>query len=70
MMLSTKYMQHIVSFNLNFPTVEEYEMRKELFGEIDAFIELHNSTESNFTLGHNMFSTMTEAEKMTNNKEN
>jgi len=63
MMLSTKYMQHIVSFNLNFPTVEEYEMRKELFGEIDAFIELHNSTESNFTLGHNMFSTMTEDEK-------
>ena len=63
MMLNSKYIAHIVNNNINMASVEDYEMRKEIFAEVDAFITMHNNTESSFKLGHNQFSTMTDEEK-------
>lgn len=61
--INVKFMDHIVKMGHQYDTVEEYTMRRNIFEEIDAFIELHNQTNASFTLGHNQFSTMTEAEK-------
>lgn len=61
--LNAKFMDHIVSFGKQYKSVEEYEMRRDLFQQTDDFITLHNQTNANFTLGHNQFSTMTEEEK-------
>ena len=61
--MATKFMEHIIKFDLSMPTVEEYNMRRELFESADFLIETHNSTNASFTLGHNKFSHMTEAEK-------
>jgi C1A family cysteine protease len=63
-MLSAKFMEHIVTFGQQYHTVEEYEMRRDLFSQVDDFITLHNQTNASFMLGHNQFSTMTEAEKV------
>ena len=61
--IATKFMEHIIKFDLSMPTVEEYNMRRELFESADYLINLHNSTNASFTLGHNKFSHMTEEEK-------
>ena len=60
---ATKFMEHIIKFNKHFLTVEEYDLRRSIFEEVDAFIEEHNTSNANFTVAHNHFSTMTEAEK-------
>jgi C1A family cysteine protease len=62
--MNAKFMEHIVTFAKDFKSVEEYEMRRDLFEQNDMFIELHNQTNASFTLGHNQFSTMTEDEKI------
>jgi len=61
--MNAKFMEHIVTFGKEYKSVEEYEMRRDLFEQWDQFIELHNQTNASFTLGHNQFSTMTEDEK-------
>jgi len=61
--MNAKFMEHIVAFNKVYKTVEEFEMRHELFSAWDQMIEEHNASNANFTLGHNQFSTMTEDEK-------
>jgi len=61
--LNTKFFQHIAEFGHQYGSVEEYETRRALFAEVDSAIAAHNMTNSSFTLGHNQFSTMTEAEK-------
>jgi len=61
--LNAKFMEHIVKFGKQYKSVEEYETRRAIFAEWDNFVELHNQTNASFTLGHNQFSTMTEAEK-------
>lgn len=61
--LNAKFMEHIVSMGNQFRSVEEYEMRRGIFAEVDDFITLHNQTNASFTVGHNQFSTMTEEEK-------
>lgn len=56
-------MGHIITFGRQYSDVEEYEIRRSIFEENDAFINLHNSSNASFTLGHNQFSDMTEGEK-------
>ena len=52
----------MVAEGLSFGTKEEYEFRFELYQKKDAEIREWNEKQSSFVLGHNMFSTMTEAE--------
>jgi len=60
--LRDKFAAHIEAEGLSFGTREEYEFRYELFKTKDADINYWNNKQSSFRLGHNMFSTMTEAE--------
>lgn len=61
--IASKFMSHIITFGRRYTDVEEYEMRREIFSEIEDYINLHNSSNASFTLGHNQFSDMTEGEK-------
>ena len=61
--MAGKFLEHVATTGLTLPTVDDYNMRRALFEEVDAFINLHNASNSSFTLGHNQFSTMTEQEK-------
>ena len=58
-----KYVQFMAENNRSFLTSEEFEARHAIFAENDALIEEHNSSNANFTLGHNFFSDLTEDEK-------
>lgn len=61
--LHEKFMYHIEQEGLNFGTKEEFLFRFDLFQQMDQEIERINAENSSFTVGHNMFSTMTQAEK-------
>jgi len=61
--IASKFMSHIITFGRQYGSVDEYEMRRELFAEVDDFVNFHNSANVNFTLGHNQFSDMTQGEK-------
>lgn len=50
------FMKHMSDFNLNFNTTEEFNFRFRIFSEIDRLIQ---NNYSNFTLGHNLYSTWT-----------
>lgn len=58
-----KFMQHVADFGLSYGTIEEFNFRKVLFDVVEAEIELHNASDASFTLGHNAFSTWTDAER-------
>ena len=63
MSIAGKFMSHLIEMGQGYATTEEYHMRRAIFEETDAFIELHNSSNASFMLGHNKFSTMTKEEK-------
>ena len=65
-----KFMQHVSEYGLSFATMEEFSMRKAIFEIHDAFIEVENREQTSYKVGHNKFSTWTDAEraKLRNNR--
>jgi len=61
--LEASFLTHISNEGLSFGTRAEYEFRFKLFQATDAEITRQNSEQDSYTLGHNMFSTMTSDEK-------
>ena len=57
------YMQFVSTFNKFYDTVEEFNMRKELYIASEAAIQAQNSKTSGYTAGHNQLSDWT-AEEM------
>lgn len=57
-----KFITHIGQFGLNFKTIEEFNLRKGIFEVVDAVIVSTNLEGNNYTLGHNKYSTNTQAE--------
>lgn len=60
--LQEKFYNHMEMEGLSYGTKEEFDFRFEIFQKKDAEIEYWNNNQSDFKLGHGMFSTMTEAE--------
>jgi len=60
---TSKYMQYMAEHGKSYLTKEEFQARKALFAAADEFVESHNQTNANFTVGHNKFSDMSESEK-------
>ena len=61
--LDYAFMRHVVTFNLDFQTTEEFNFRQTLFAAKDQEIKSWNSTPGQtHTLGHNQFSHWTKAE--------
>jgi len=60
--LHEQFAAHMEAEGLSFGTKEEYQFRLELFQKKDAEIKFWNNQQDSYRLGHNMFSTMTEAE--------
>lgn len=57
------FLQYITKFGKSYTTVEEFNLRMELFAKTDAFINKHNSLlGSGYRMGHNKFSDFTETE--------
>ncbi len=61
-MQSFDYLSHMAKFNRSFNDVEEFAMRLDQFSFVHNYIQEHNATGANFTLGHNQFSDWTHAE--------
>jgi len=57
-----KFIQHSAKFGLSWNSIEEYEFRKNIFANMDAFIEQHNATKDTWTAAHNKLSTWTQDE--------
>jgi cathepsin L len=60
--LHQSFIQHISEYGLSYGTKEEYNFRLSLFAQKDAEINEINASQDSFTVGHNMFSTWTQAE--------
>jgi len=58
-----KFANHVGKYGLSFSTAEEYYMRAQIFQENDDYINETNALYDNFELGHNKFSTYTDAER-------
>ena len=59
-----KFNQYLENFGKSYGTQEEYDLRKQIFSEIDTKIEIWNSDSTKtHKLIHNKFSDMTESEK-------
>jgi C1A family cysteine protease len=56
------FIQHVATMNLTYATVAEFEARKAIFVQRDEMIKELNESQSSFTVGHNEFSTWTNAE--------
>merc|ERR1712166_16 len=66
--VQTKFMEHVANYGISYGTQEEYDFRMQIFSAKDADYAAINADPLNtFTVGHNMFSTMTrdEAKRMT-----
>jgi C1A family cysteine protease len=60
---NTKFMEHVAEQGLNFGTQEEYLFRQAIFEAKDKENdEINANPENTFTVGHNQFSTWTDAE--------
>ena len=58
-----RFIHHVAEMNLSYATVEEFEARKDIFKWRDAIFEEHNAMpENTYTVGHNQYSTWTNAE--------
>jgi cathepsin L len=57
-----KFVGHMNDFGLGYATQEEFEFRMGLYAKKDTMIKEHNAGNHSFTLGHNQFSTYTDAE--------
>ena len=61
--VETRFMEHVANYGISYGTQEEYTLRMGLFAKRDAaYNEINNDPENTFTVGHNMFSTMTDYE--------
>jgi len=59
------FINHMAEFGLSYATKEEYEFRMGIFATLDAtYSEINANPENTFEVGHNQFSTMTDAEFM------
>jgi C1A family cysteine protease len=56
------FIQHVATMNLTYATVAEFEARKEIFVQRDAMFKEINASQSDYTVGHNEYSTWTNAE--------
>ena len=57
-----EYMNYLAQFNKAQNSVQEYNMRRDIFNEVDAFIKEHNASNASYRAGHNQFSDWTRAE--------
>jgi C1A family cysteine protease len=61
-----RYIKYVSEFNKNYNTLEEFNMRMELFRITDTLINEHNSDDTATSqMGHNFLSDWTHAEKKT-----
>ena len=61
--IEQSFVEHLALTGKSFGTAEEYQFRLNIFAEKDAEInEINADTANTFTVGHNMFSTMTKDE--------
>ena len=58
-----KFMRYVSQFNKFYDTVEEFEMRLQLFIRFDNFVERANARGTLYRAGHNKFSDWTSEEK-------
>jgi len=56
------FYQHVAEYGLSYGTTDELHFRMEEYARKDAFIKQTNAEQDSFTLGHNKFSTWTDAE--------
>jgi len=70
-LIHEKFVNHVEEYGLMMGTKEEWDFRFQIFTEKDAYINKINTEQSSFTLGHNMFSTLTyeEGKKRLGHKE-
>jgi len=60
--LDYEFMRYVSQHNKMYQTVEQFEMRKELFSATNDFVQEANSADNLYTAGHNQFSDYTEKE--------
>lgn len=60
--LEMAYSSHTQKYGLNYGTKEEYYFRRDIFIKKDKEIKYWNNKQDSFRLGHNKFSTWTDAE--------
>ena len=60
--LEERFQAHIQSYGISYGTKEEYFFRREIFMKKDEEIQMWNNKQDSFRLGHNRFSTWTDAE--------
>ena len=62
--LETNFNSHIAAYGLSFGTQEEYDFRFQLWSVTDQEInEINSDANNTFKVGHNFFSTLTDAER-------
>jgi C1A family cysteine protease len=61
--IEKRFVDYVARHGKSYDTKEEFEFRLNHFKTADEFIQEHNSSNGSFTVGHNMFSDMTTAEK-------
>jgi len=62
-LMATRFMEHIANYGISYGTTEEFDFRMALFAKRDAaYAEINADPENTFTVGHNMFSTLTQDE--------
>jgi len=61
-LISEKFINHMEEYGLMIGTKEEFDFRFRIFQDKDAYINQVNVEQDSFTLGHNMFSTLTKEE--------
>merc|ERR1712195_196859 len=60
-LMATRFMEHIANYGISYGTTEEFDFRMALFAKRDAaYAEINADPENTFTVGHNMFSTLTQ----------
>jgi len=66
MPVDLKFMQHVAQYGLSFTSLQDFVARKAIFESIDEWIQEENAQpENTYKVGHNKFSTWTDAEKAT-----
>ena len=61
--LEYAYATYVAKFSKTYKYVAEFEKRKNIFADTQAFIKDHNTnSEASYKVGHNFFSDMTESE--------
>ena len=57
------FLAYLARYNKFYDSVDEFNVRLNLYRAVDKLIREHNATESSYTLGHNRSSDMTAEEK-------